>query len=196
MGSRYLVQRRVPTPPCAASADRLGADAAPTRVVTPLARRCSRTECALSDFLMMSAPWHFRTSPLRRMSASRQQPPFANRMLFSAKATWAKDSHELRSPSLHHPISAQSSLLTDDYGGDSEALISDMTEQCRHSCCDHYPLVRNRRRCPEDKWLLDMKRGHQVLFLRLFTKKLVSDPMTARDDSFRGLVSVAAPTGP
>ncbi len=111
------------------------------------------------------------------MSALRQQPPFANRMLFSTKATWAKDSHELRSPSLHHPISAQSSLLTDDYGGDSEALISDMTEQCRHSFCDHYPLVRNRRRCPEDKWLLDMKRGHQVLFLRLFTKKLVSDPM-------------------
>src|SRR5882724_1606944 len=112
-----------------------------------------------------------------RMTALRQQPPFANRMLFSAKATWAKDSHELRSPSLHHPISAQSSLLTDDYGGDSEALMSDMTEQCRHSCCDHYPLVRNRRRCPEDKWLLDVKRGHQVLFLRLFTKKLVSDPM-------------------
>ena len=117
------------------------------------------------------------TDPPERTAALRQQPPFANRMLFSAKATWAKDSHELRSPSLHHPISAQSSLLTDDYGGDSEALISDMTEQCRYSCCDHYPLVRNRRKCPEDKWLLDVKRGHQVLFLRLFTKKLMSDPM-------------------
>jgi hypothetical protein len=115
-------------------------------------------------------PAHANLKGAGRMSASRQQPPFANRMFFSAKATWARDSHELRSPSLHHPISAQSSLLTDDYGGDSEALISDMTEQCRHSCCDHYPLVRNRRRCPEDKWLLDMKRGHQVLFLRLFTK--------------------------
>jgi hypothetical protein len=39
-----------------------------------------------------------------------------------------------------------------------------MTEQCRHSCCDPSPLVRNRRRSAGDKWLSDMKYGHQVRF--------------------------------